>query len=205
MAKKKTKKIQIPQAHSYDFFVSVVDAMVEGISDLDALAEKFEVKPRTVSYYTNLGRWVGLMDGDFINDAGREFAKLSSKEKAEQFQQTMLSYNWVKAATSSGDEALEGFAKQIKKHTTLADATRKRRAKAMASLWGEVQVALNAAPPKVEAKKAEPKKADAPKKSETESTYRYEAPKKSKGPLWYRATKKVVGGIAKVAWKVAKR
>ena len=193
-----SKDTVIPQAHSYAFFEKVVLAAQQKGMDQDALAKKFDVQRRTISYYVQLGRWIEFLGDDELTSKGTAFVDASKKERIALFKNAITGFDWVKNASNNGGTT-EAFDDEIAKVSDLADTTRKRRARAMSKLWISV-IEADGTKKKILKKKKAPKKAA--KKSTEKKTDKKVAKKK---PAKKTATKKKSTKKAEPKKTVAKK
>ena len=138
----------VPQANSLPLFVRLMEEFLRGTTQVDALAEKLEVEPRTVSYYLDFGRWLGFLQiraGDHVfTETGSAFAH-SVPGRGRLFSQAMFRQKLVQAINTlkrdsldeNGVESLstrEAAERAIDAMSDLATSTVERRASGVAHM-----------------------------------------------------------------------
>jgi hypothetical protein len=144
--------VNIPQANSVETLTHVVEAIDDGVDDIEQLVREFEVRQRTIHYYLELAEWLGFLENRKaatfrLTDAGTAYAS-DIEQRADLYREGVLGHELVERALEEADEAGErdfdglkdAFTHVITEMGVLAEATARRRAGALSTL---VQAALD--------------------------------------------------------------
>ena len=122
----------VPQANSVEqlhHLLVAIDAM-----STDDLADRLDISSRTVSYYLELGGWLGFVEAGERTELGVAFADNPEAAFASAFEQRSLVQHIRRHAAEAGLTFQEAAVGVLTDHTSLSDATVQRRASALARL-----------------------------------------------------------------------
>lgn len=139
----------VPQANSLPLFIRLVDAVDRDVKHIGELAELLEVEERTIHYYVDFGKWLGLLlvsrPGEVeFTEIGATFAD-SVAARQRLFTHGMFSKPLIQTANAlkreSKDETdvptletREALLRAIESMTKLAPTTAARRASGLAQM-----------------------------------------------------------------------
>lgn len=129
----------VPQANSLPLYIRLIESIHRGKDTVGALATHLAVEERTVNYYLDFGRWLGMIrPGNDLTETGHAFAE-SVSARSRLFTQALFSKDLVQAANAikrdsqneDGVETLdsrEACLRAIKAMARLSLSTAERRA-----------------------------------------------------------------------------
>lgn len=138
---------EVPQANNVGLLVRLMEAVDDGVRQVDELAEALDVEPRTVRYYAGLARWLGFLRQTgrarwAPTDTGAAFAD-SVSARGRLFSQGLFAKEVVQLANQIKRQAIDNgralttlaaCRQAVSRTTELAEATAARRASSLASL-----------------------------------------------------------------------
>ncbi len=135
--------VNIPQANSVETLTHVVEAIHDGVDDIEQLVREFEVRQRTIHYYLELAEWLGFLhdrkaETFELTDAGSSYAS-DIEQRADLYSSGVLQHELVERALEEAeerdfDEIKSAFTRVITDMGVLSEATARRRAGALTTL-----------------------------------------------------------------------
>ncbi|MBI4336640.1 MAG: hypothetical protein HY683_02270 [Chloroflexi bacterium] len=133
--------IPFPQADDLQKVIDLVDAVAQGVTTQDELAERFEYDPRQADYYGNAAAFIGLVErsakGFSSNRATQHFVRQSLSKRIEDIggRLSMLPVfrETLEALAAEHVPSIDEIADRIRRETKLRGSTPPRRAQTVLS------------------------------------------------------------------------